>query len=105
MSIYIKIESCEKCPYKNYLREDGGILCKPVQPLCNITGSNLTKEKILSDCPFRKMLIKGQEVVCPDGLGRVSKVLFGACNKRNIKVETYIDNRSCEWDEDNISFI
>ena len=105
MSIYIKIESCQKCPYKDYLRDYKGNIYTSKKQLCKITGNNLTKEKILSTCPFIKQIIIGQEVICPDGLGRVSEILNGICNIRSIRVETYIKNRSCKWDECNISFI
>jgi hypothetical protein len=50
-------------------------------------------------------IIIGQECICPDGLGRVVKIINGPANTINIKVDTYVDNRSCEWSEHNVTLI
>jgi len=42
--------------------------------------------------------IIGQEVICPNGFGRVSEI----CDTEAITVETYFNNRSCAWARDNI---
>ena len=47
-------------------------------------------------------LIKGQEVICPDGLGRIVKIIKSSAPGLSIKVETYIGNRGCVWDAHNI---
>lgn len=53
--------------------------------------------------------IVGQEAICPDGLGRI--VSFEVRMTKNfpltgnIVVETYINNRSCNWDAMNVSLI
>ena len=52
--------------------------------------------------------IIGQEAVCPDGLGRV--VSFDTVDTvgiviSKIKVRTYIDDRSCNWDACNVELI
>lgn len=50
-------------------------------------------------------IIIGQEAICPDGLGRVSKVTEEICDKLSITVETYSNNRSCSWAEHNVELI
>lgn len=46
----------------------------------------------------------GQEAVCPDGLGRVvafeDKFPF-----QWIQVDTYVNNRSCQWAPDNVKLV
>lgn len=44
--------------------------------------------------------VLGQEVLCPDGLGRISEI-FGRPQER-LRIETYFNNRSCVWDVSNI---
>jgi hypothetical protein len=44
--------------------------------------------------------IIGQEAVCPDGLGRVRDVGIGY-----IQVDTYYNNRSCKWGEENVQLV
>ena len=51
-----------------------------------------------------KDIILGQEAICPDGLGRVSD--FDLKFPSNwIEITTYINNRGCHWDTDNIKLI
>ena len=52
----------------------------------------------------------GQECICPDGVGRISKII--QCKmymnfplEGTIQVETYFNNRSCHWDAKNITLI
>jgi len=47
--------------------------------------------------------ILGQEAICPDGLGRVAD--FGYGTTEWIRVDTYIDNRSCHWAAHNVELI
>ena len=48
--------------------------------------------------------IIGQEAVCPDGLGRVTS--FDNCAPYNwICVETYVADRSCQWDHTNVKLV
>ena len=48
--------------------------------------------------------IIGQEAVCPDGLGRV--VAFGNTMPNSwICVETYVKDRSCQWDYTNVKLV
>lgn len=54
--------------------------------------------------PSNKIII-GQECICPDGLGRVSAVREGICQKVHITVDTYINTRNCEWDSHNVQLI
>jgi hypothetical protein len=49
-----------------------------------------------------KKPIIGQEAICPDGLGRV--IDFDKPNK-NIRVQTYIKDRSCYWSADNVTLV
>ena len=53
----------------------------------------------------KTMITIGQEAICPDGLGRISKVECSICNTIIITVETYINNRSCCWDSSNIELV
>ena len=46
--------------------------------------------------------IIGQEAICPDGLGRVASF---DDDVKNIKVRTYVDDRSCSWDANNVELI
>lgn len=48
-----------------------------------------------------KSWLPGQEVVCPDGIGRVVKIcdLFPT---QWVKVSTYINDRQCEWAPENV---
>lgn len=48
--------------------------------------------------------IIGQEAVCPDGLGRVSE-FKDDFPTRYIVVDTYINNRSCKWDPENVQLV
>ena len=52
-----------------------------------------------------KDIIIGQECICPDGLGRVADIIEGVAGAYRIKVDTYIKNRGCEWDSNNITLI
>lgn len=52
-----------------------------------------------------KQIIIGQECVCPDGLGRVVKVVHGICNRATVYVQTYIHNRNCGWDYQNVTLV
>ena len=49
-------------------------------------------------------VIKGKEVVCPDGLGRISDYNLKFPNIW-IQVNTYFDNRGCKWDPKNIKVL
>ncbi len=51
-----------------------------------------------------KLPIIGQEAICPDGLGRVEEIDFKLPNK-NITIRTYVNNKSCIWDMDDIKLI
>ena len=48
--------------------------------------------------------ILGQEAICPDGLGRVKGFCFLAPHNW-IQVDTYVGNRSCQWDANNVTLI
>lgn len=49
-------------------------------------------------------IIIGQEAICPDGLGRV--IAFNFDNPNNyIQVSTYINDRQCKWDKNNVELI
>lgn len=51
-----------------------------------------------------QQIIIGQEAICPDGLGRV--VGYNVDFPYTwIKVSTYINDRCCEWDVDNVELI
>jgi len=50
-------------------------------------------------------IIIGQECICPDGLGRVVKVTTRVAGNYTIKVNTYINNRSCDWDSCNVTLL
>lgn len=50
-------------------------------------------------------IVIGQEVICPDGLGRVvaiGKAIAGSCG---IKVDTFVNNRGCFWASHNVELI
>lgn len=49
--------------------------------------------------------IIGQEAICPDGLGRVVNFDTDYFGVANIKVETYVDDRSCNWAAHNVKLI
>ena len=49
-------------------------------------------------------VIKGREVVCPDGIGRISDYSFKFPNTW-VQVTTYFDNRDCKWDPKNVSVL
>ena len=46
----------------------------------------------------------GQETICPDGLGRVADYKDDFPHQW-IRVDTYVDNRSCQWDVHNVKLI
>lgn len=48
--------------------------------------------------------IIGQEVICPDGLGRVIAYLDRFPNQW-IQVSTYVDDRRCKWSPDKVELI
>lgn len=50
-------------------------------------------------------IIIGQEAICPDGLGRVVSYSTFADKINRIKVSTYINDRSCEWNANNVKLI
>ena len=50
-------------------------------------------------------IIIGQECVCPDGLGKVAEIINGVTGSYSIKVDTYIDNRSCHWASHNVKLV
>lgn len=45
----------------------------------------------------------GQEVQCPDGLGRVVEI-FDSFPRQYIKVSTYVNDRQCCWSPHNVSW-
>ena len=47
-------------------------------------------------------IIIGQEVICPDGVGRVEEILNDFPHEW-VKVQTYIKNRSCCWAPHNVT--
>jgi len=49
--------------------------------------------------------ILGQEAICPDGLGRVTEIEYVGSQIKFIQVTTYVNDRSCHWDKDNIQLI
>lgn len=61
------------------------------------------KERMRSMTP-KMVIIKGQEAICPDGLGRVMDWDF-ECPENYIQVSTYIDDRQCKWSPDNVTLI
>lgn len=46
--------------------------------------------------------IIGQKAICPDGLGRVVSFKHWNGKVSEIKVDTYVNNRSCEWAAHNV---
>ena len=50
------------------------------------------------------VIIIGQEAVCPDGLGRVV-AYRDEPSERWIQVDTYVKNRGCRWDVENVTLI
>lgn len=48
--------------------------------------------------------IIGQEAVCPDGLGRVS-AFRDEFPYQWIAVETYFNNRGCQWAPENVRLV
>jgi len=48
--------------------------------------------------------IIGQEVICPDGLGRVIAFDITSAD-RYIQVSTYVKDRQCRWSPDNVELI
>lgn len=48
------------------------------------------------------MIYLGQECVCPDGVGRIVEFIKGAADALYIKVDTYVENRGCDWHEINV---
>jgi hypothetical protein len=48
--------------------------------------------------------ILGQEAICPDGLGRVVD-FRDDFPVRWVQVSTYVNDRSCKWDPDNVELI
>lgn len=51
-----------------------------------------------------KNIVIGQECICPDGMGRVVNFNFTMPHEF-IKVDTYINNRGCEWAPHNVKLI
>lgn len=49
-------------------------------------------------------IVKGQEAMCPDGLGRVIDFCKDSPHEF-IQVETYTDDRSCKWSPHNVQLI
>lgn len=48
--------------------------------------------------------IIGQEAICPDGLGRVVAYDFTGPNSW-IQVSTYVRNKDCKWDRENVTLV
>ncbi len=48
----------------------------------------------------KRLIIIGQEAICPDGLGRVIRHDYNS-----ITVQCYIDDRSCSWAIHNVTLI
>lgn len=102
MSISIKVESCGKCPHKGFIRP-AYLSNKEKVYVCNESGQSIVDtKKINENCPFHEGFILGQEVICPDGHGRIVAIIDDLCNSQRIKVDTYANNRSCEWDSHNV---
>lgn len=53
---------------------------------------------------YDTVIVKGQEAICPDGLGRVMGWDF-KCPENYIQVSTYIDDRQCKWSPDNVMLV
>lgn len=50
----------------------------------------------------------GQECVCPDGVGRVAAIVPCVTRMKgheSVRVDTYINNRSCEWARHNVRLV
>lgn len=47
----------------------------------------------------------GQECVCPDGVGRVVEVFDGPAGSMRVHVSTYVNDRGCHWDRQNVRLI
>ena len=54
--------------------------------------------------PTFPAIILGQEAICPDGLGRVADY-NDQFPDRWIQVDTYVKNRGCRWDVENVTLI
>jgi hypothetical protein len=59
--------------------------------------------------PFKNNIVEtpiiGQEVICPDGLGRIREVVSGAANSYQIRVDTYVNNMACKWASTNVEYL
>lgn len=49
-------------------------------------------------------IVKGQEAICPDGLGRVID-FSDRFPHTFIQVSTYVDDRGCKWSPDNVTLV
>lgn len=68
------------------------------------TGDKVERIPAMSEIRAFVRPILGQEAICPDGLGRV--VAF--CEEfphRWIQVSTYVSDRGCKWDPDNVELL
>ena len=71
--------------------------------ICQAPSQDRTEGANIMTRSFEHPII-GQEIVCPDGLGRVVDYedRFPNCW---IKVETYINNRGCRWAPENVVLV
>ena len=66
-------------------------------------GAKFAVKKIGRD-KLKAKIILGQEVICPDGLGRVAAFNFAPPNNW-VQVQTYINDRQCKWDIKNVTLV
>lgn len=50
-------------------------------------------------------IIKGQEAICSDGLGRATDFGEGVAGYKWIRVSTYVDDKNSEYDARNVELI
>ena len=50
-------------------------------------------------------IVVGQECICTDGLGRVVDWKYFCSAISRVKVDTYVNNRSCWWDAHNVTLL
>jgi hypothetical protein len=47
----------------------------------------------------------GQECLCPDGYGRVTKWNTSPLRVTTVSVATHVNNRECTWDSNNVILV
>ena len=64
---------------------------------------------VVEDCELKKTkVIKpmlGQEAICPDGLGRITELKYWQGKLYEVRVKTYVDDRSCMWAAHNVELL